>query len=357
MTRTDVVVVGAGAAGLTVAVALQRSGLDVVCLESRSRVGGRLLSVPAGGGALDLGASWFWPGERRVARLVQDLGLAVHDQHRAGDAVYDAPAGVQRLQGNPVDVPAHRYGLGAQGLAERLAATLTPGTVALDLAVRSVDVDGSEVVVTAGSRELRAAHVVLALPPALAVASIDVGPGLPEPLLALARRTPVWMGATTKVVAQYATPWWRDLGLAGAAVSHLGPLREVHDASGEGGSPAALFGFAASVPGADPTATGEAALAQLVRLLGPAAAEPVRLLVQDWLTEPATSPPGAASLGEHGLFGHPLYAEPALGGRLHWASTETSPVFAGHVEGALAAGELAAAAVLSALGVRPARPA
>ncbi|WP_399120269.1 FAD-dependent oxidoreductase [Streptomyces sp. KM273126] len=44
-----------------------------------------------------------------------------------------------------------------------------------------------------------------------------------------------------------------------------------------------------------------------------------------------------------------LYRQPALGGRLHWASTETAAAeHAGHIEGALAAGERAARAVLNA---------
>ncbi|MDX3229176.1 FAD-dependent oxidoreductase [Streptomyces sp. ME19-01-6] len=47
------------------------------------------------------------------------------------------------------------------------------------------------------------------------------------------------------------------------------------------------------------------------------------------------------------LFGHSLYQRPTLDGRLHWASTETATDHAGHIEGALAAGERAAAAVLA----------
>ncbi|MFD8533974.1 FAD-dependent oxidoreductase [Streptosporangium canum] len=59
------------------------------------------------------------------------------------------------------------------------------------------------------------------------------------------------------------------------------------------------------------------------------------------------------------LFGHPLYQRPALAGRLHWASAETATSHAGHVEGALLAGEQVARAVLAAhtaqrAGARPA---
>jgi monoamine oxidase len=53
-------------------------------------------------------------------------------------------------------------------------------------------------------------------------------------------------------------------------------------------------------------------------------------------------------LADYWLLGHPLYQRPTLDGRLHWASTETATDHAGHIEGALAAGERAAQAVLAA---------
>lgn len=156
--------VGAGAAGLSAAAALTSAGLQVRCLEARDRVGGRLQSVPArAGGRLDLGASWSWEGEHRVAALLARLGLASHAQHLTGDALYDAPPGVQRLQGNPIDVPAVRYTGGAQSLPEALAATLAPGTVALGTPVRGVSADGSGVRVDLDDGPLHAAHVVLAV--------------------------------------------------------------------------------------------------------------------------------------------------------------------------------------------------
>ena len=346
----DVVVIGAGIAGLVATARLQASGVEVSCLEARDRVGGRLLSAPGvSGGVLDLGASWFWPGERRVARLVGELGLAVHDQHLAGAAVYDDPTGVRRLEGNPVDVPAYRWTAGAQGLAEAVAGTLAAGTLRLGCPVVAVRQDAAGLRVITADGELTVDHVVLAVPPALAAATIELG--LPADLLQLAQQTPVWMGEFTKVVVEYAEPFWRAAGLAGSGISHVGPMREVHDLSGPGGAPAAVFGFVPGVPGG-PTVTREQVLAQLVRLLGPLAAEPLQVLITDWRAQERTSPPGVGGLSAQHLMGHPAYAEPTLAGRLHWATTETSAVSTGHVEGALASAERAAAAVLAALSAR-----
>ena len=55
----SVVVVGAGVSGLTAARELQDAGVDVVLLEARDRVGGRIWSEALGAGVVDLGAMWL----------------------------------------------------------------------------------------------------------------------------------------------------------------------------------------------------------------------------------------------------------------------------------------------------------
>ncbi|MGX1852478.1 FAD-dependent oxidoreductase [Streptomyces sp. NPDC055299] len=94
---------------------------------------------------------------------------------------------------------------------------------------------------------------------------------------------------------------------------------------------------------------GRAVTDQLTDLFGPAAARPGTLHVRDWSTEHWTSPPDVHRLGDYSPFGHALYQQPILNGRLHWASTETTTGYAGHVEGALFGGERAARAILTAL--------
>lgn len=353
----DVVVVGAGISGLAVADALTTAGASVIVLEARSRPGGRLHSVsldapPAGQTAVDLGATWFWEGEHRVRDLAARLGVSTFPQHREGDTVVEDRSGVLRYPGPAVGAPAYRYAGGARGLADGLAAALPAGTVLLDHPVERVAhhrpgvADGHEappatLTVTSRGRTWRAQHVVLALPPALAVESIDLSVDLPDGVRRVAASTPVWMAEAIKVVAVYDEPFWREAGLAGAGASRIGPLQELHDMSGRDGSPAALFGFAAAstLRGHGTAEVGRLVRAQLGRMYGPRGHDPRHLLLHDWSTDIWTAPRRQTGTPDYSLFGHPAYQQAAAGGRLHWASTETSTTHAGHVEGALQAAE------------------
>lgn len=344
MDKRDVVIIGAGVAGLSVARLLTAAGRSAVVIEARDRVGGRLLSTTGDRGRFDLGATWFWPGESRVERLVRELGVRIHNQHLAGDAVFHDGSEIHRMTGNPLDVAAFRWSDGAQSLTERMAEDLPDNTVIVSQAAITVRAECAGLVVTAATKEFAGAHVVVAVPPALAMATIEFTPTLPERFTAMARTTPVWMGAMTKVVVQYDQPFWRADGLAGAAFSHVGPARELHDMSGPDGSAAALFGFC---PGAAPGGPPIAEITeQLVALFGPRAGRISAIEIHDWRQERWTSPADVEALDNYRTYGHPLYADAMLEGRLHWTSTETAPVAPGHVEGALAAAERTAKSIL-----------
>ena len=356
--HVDAVVVGAGIAGLTAARHLLAAGRTVAVYEARDRVGGRLLSVAGADGAIDLGATWFWPGETHVRALADQLGVGTFEQALSGDAMFEADAtrGPQRISG-PIDVRSGRFSGGAQALALRAAEELPVGTVRLADPVAAVHVDEQRVLVSASSGQITAEHVVLAVPPALAVDSITIAPALPPHVRSLAAATAVWMGSVVKAVAVYDRGFWREQGLAGAAISHLGPFREVHDHTGPGGSPAALFGFAASdqFRGATAEQTAAAFVGQLARVFGPDAARPRQVHVVDWSRERWTSPVTPFPRASTSTYSHPRLREP-VHERLHLAATETAPDHAGHVEGAIRAGTCAADLVARLTAPRTAAP-
>ncbi len=80
----DVVIVGAGLAGLNAGRKLVERGVHCLVLEARDRVGGRTLSQSLAGTMIDLGGQWIGPTHKRLAALAADLGVETFPQHHAG---------------------------------------------------------------------------------------------------------------------------------------------------------------------------------------------------------------------------------------------------------------------------------
>ena len=104
----DVVVVGAGLAGLVAARDLERAGASVAVLEARDRVGGRLLSEPIGDGEqVEVGGQWVGPTQDRVLALAAELGLETFPTHSEGKNVLELDGRLRRYSGTIPRVGPH----------------------------------------------------------------------------------------------------------------------------------------------------------------------------------------------------------------------------------------------------------
>jgi protoporphyrinogen/coproporphyrinogen III oxidase len=102
----DVVVVGAGVAGLSLAYRLRRTGLSVQVLEAERHVGGRMASFRHSGYTVDTGAEQVPAnGYDQTWRLLRELGVSPSETPRVG-----GPIAVWR-DGRPRNGVAHPLGL------------------------------------------------------------------------------------------------------------------------------------------------------------------------------------------------------------------------------------------------------
>jgi monoamine oxidase len=138
----DVVVVGAGVAGLTAGRRIQEAGRSVVVLEARDRVGGRTLNDTIAGATVEIGGQWVGPTQDRVNALIDELGLERYPTYDHGDTLFEPSAGkIKRYRGDtpPVSPLALADLFQAQRRLDELVETvdpaapwMTPDAAALD---------------------------------------------------------------------------------------------------------------------------------------------------------------------------------------------------------------------------------
>jgi monoamine oxidase len=98
--EADVVVVGAGLAGLAAARAVGAAGASAVVLEARDRVGGRTLNHEIGDGkVVEVGGQWVGPTQDRLYALARELGIETFPTFNAGQNVLEWQGKLLRYTG------------------------------------------------------------------------------------------------------------------------------------------------------------------------------------------------------------------------------------------------------------------
>lgn len=104
--ESDVLIIGAGLAGLAAARALEQAGLAVTVLEARERVGGRTeCGVLSDGQWVETGGQWIGPGHDRMYQLAEEFKLEIIPLYNEGDILLDLSGKQSRLASKRGSIP------------------------------------------------------------------------------------------------------------------------------------------------------------------------------------------------------------------------------------------------------------
>lgn len=281
----DNIIIGGGLAGLYCAWRLQQVQQDFLLLEAHNTSGGRIRAV-SDSVRVDTGATWFWPHQSSIQMLVKRLELPVTTQYTDGDVLFQQPDGQIQTMHYQQGLSYKLQG-GAAELIRELTNRIHHDSLHYQSVVNAVSKGKKGWLVSCQRGDTavtyRCNNVFIALPPRMLLTHLTPENWLTNNAISHLASQQTWMSAQAKYVAIYNKPVWRELGQSGFAISHRGPLVEVHDAS-TNTQHYALFGFigvpAIQRAGMDPQQLRLACRKQLCELFG--LPEPEHDVIEDW---------------------------------------------------------------------------
>lgn len=220
----------------------------------------------------------------------------------------------------------------------------------LSTPVSQITQDDNGVTVTSDKATVKAKQVVVAIPPALA-SEIKYEPALPEVRKELLKNMPA--GQCMKFITVYIEPFWRKRGLSGEVTAPDEHIQMTLDTSPPDEKVGALMSFAFSKQAIEMAEMSEEERYKMVftamaKRFGLKGARPIQYFEHDWSKDPWTRGCHVAHMapGVMTSFGH-VIREPF--GRIHWATSESSPLWNGNIDGAVRAGEYVANELISSL--------
>jgi monoamine oxidase len=336
---TDLIIIGAGLTGLTLASHLKEKNVDFKILESRSRVGGRIFTEGyTQNKPIELGATWLGKQHKHLLSFLDKKGIEVFPQEFGDKAYFEpistSPPYLASIPPNPQ--PSYRIKGGTASLIRCLADELNEEQIGLSEPVVSLKFKKNSVEVQSEKELYLAKRVISTLPPNLLVNRIGFEPELSKEFLAIAKTTHTWMGESIKIALSFKEPFWRASTNSGTVLSNVGPISEFYDHCNCEQSFFALKGFFdGRYFSISKEERLEKVLMQLRKYYDAEIDNYIDYYEKVWRNELDTFYPYTDHVLPHQNNGHAAFHTSYYNGKLIIAGSETSSVFPGYMEGAI----------------------
>ncbi|HKK24052.1 MAG TPA: NAD(P)/FAD-dependent oxidoreductase [Gracilimonas sp.] len=339
MIKTDILIIGAGLTGLTLAYLLRNSDRKVVITEARDRTGGRIYTK--GGDdktTVEMGATWLGPAHTKLRSLLKEINITSFKQKLGSKAIYEPNSmNPHQLVSLPKEQQeSYRIAGGTMTLIDALADERGNADLLLNERVLKVTVRKETLIVETNKDSYEALKVVSTLPPKLLSDTIQISPMLPDPLTNILRSTHTWMGESIKFGLTYEDPFWQKDNSSGTLFSNVGPVNEMYDHSSKDRNRYALKGFLNnSYFSLSEEERLQMILDQLRKYYGEAVDNYLEYHEMVWADETYTYSPYTEHVLPHQHNGHAVFQASYFNNRFFVAGAETSQVSPGYMDGAV----------------------
>jgi monoamine oxidase len=340
--KNEVIIIGAGLTGLTIAYLLQKKGIVATIIESRDRIGGRIHTVTTETNTdLELGATWFANGHIYLRSLLDEFKIRYFEQFQEGESalVYNSMVPAHRFVTPTNEEKSNRIENGSKAIIEALSKAFT-GSIVLNEKIEQITDKGDYVELTSHTNKTYSAtNVIVALPPKLIPSQIECNPELPSELITAMNATHTWMSDAMKFTLTYKTPFWKEEGKSGMVISQIGAATEVYDHCNYQQNQFALMGFInQNLRNYSREDRRAKIVAYLSEYLSSEAENYLDYKEKDWSLDEYTSTKDVLKDSGYRLpYGNPILNKKYMNDKLYFSGTETSEQFGGYMEGAILA--------------------
>ncbi len=338
--KHEVLIMGAGLTGLTIAYLLHKRGVKATIIESRERLGGRIHTISTENNTnLELGATWFSKEHTNLRWLLDELGINYFEQYQKGESalVYNTMISPHHFEVNPNEAPSFRIENGSNSIIDALSRSIF-GSIILKESIVEIQDKGNSIELRSNKgATYYGDKVISTLPPKLLTSQVKFIPELSEELKKTMASTHTWMSNSSKFVLTYKTPFWREMGKSGMIISQIGAATEVYDHTNYQENQFALMGFI------NQTLSKHAKddrklkiISYLSKYLSVEAENYLCYEEKDWSLDIHTTPQKEGEgFSFNAPYGDPIFQNILMNNKLYLAGTETSNRFGGYMEGAV----------------------